>query len=52
VPQIKDPEGGYTDLLHRSVARWARRRSDIEVQIRNRQEAFRAQSREVLDEWE
>jgi DNA helicase HerA-like ATPase len=52
VPQLKDPKGDYTDLLRRSEARWARSRSDIEAEIRNRHDRFRAQSREVLDEWE
>jgi hypothetical protein len=52
VPTIETPEVDATDLLRRSLARWARRRAEIESEIRRRHESMRISTNEVLHEWE
>lgn len=52
VPIVKQPTADETDLYQRSRARWARRRTDIEAEIRSRREGGRGPSREALDAWE
>ena len=50
-PTIREPKIDCTDLLARSRARWARKRSDIEEEIRARQAMFTAKH-EALHDWE
>jgi hypothetical protein len=52
VPNVNDPAADYTDLYNRCRARWARRRNDVESEIRQRQQQAKRSSGEVLDEWE
>lgn len=52
VPNVNEPAADYTDLYNRCRARWARRRADVESEIRQRQQQARRSSGEVLDEWE
>lgn len=42
----------YTDLLKRSRARWARKRTEVEREIRHRRSTLTAASKEALDDWE
>jgi hypothetical protein len=52
VPAVADPQFDYSGLYNRCRARWARRRADIETEIRARhQQATRGVSG-VLNEWE
>ncbi len=52
VPTIAMPEADATDLLRRSLARWARRRTDIEGEIRRRHESMRISTNEALHDWQ
>lgn len=52
VPLLDEPRGDYTDLYNRSRARWARRRTDIEREIRERANASEDTPKEPLDDWE
>ena len=52
VPTVADPGVDYTDLYNRCRARWARRRNDIEAEIRARRQQATRTSDEVLDAWE
>jgi hypothetical protein len=52
VPVVQVPNIDPSDLYRRSRARWARRRRDIEEEIRNRREIGRRNNREALDAWE
>jgi hypothetical protein len=52
VPNVAQPEGDYSDLYNRCRARWARRRTDIETEIRARHQQARRRVGEVLDDWE
>jgi hypothetical protein len=51
-PTVQEPEIDSSDLYRRSCARWARRRRDIEEEIRNRRAVGRPNQREALDGWE
>ncbi len=52
VPQIENPRMDYRDLYNRCRNRWAKRRADIDAEIRRRQSGFARSSNEVLHEWE
>jgi len=52
VPNVADPGGDYADLYNRCRARWARRRTDIEAEIRQRQQQANRRTEEVLNDWE
>jgi hypothetical protein len=52
VPNITTPEVDSADLLRRSLARWARRRNEIEAEIQRRHQSMRISTNEVLHDWE
>jgi hypothetical protein len=52
VPNVAEPEADSADLYNRCRARWARRRTDIESEIRARHQQANRRSEEVLDAWE
>ena len=52
VPTVTQPEADSTDLYNRCRARWARRRIDIEAEIRQRHQQASRRTEEVLDDWE
>jgi len=52
VPLIEHPRGEYTDLYNRCRQRWAKRRADLEEEIRQRHAAFTRTTKEVLHDWE
>jgi hypothetical protein len=52
VPNVTDPQADYTDLYSRCRSRWARRRTDIEADIRARRSRATRRTDEVLNEWE
>jgi TraM recognition site of TraD and TraG len=52
VPTVSLPEGPSADLYNRCRARWARRRTDVEAEIRQRGQQARRNAGEVLDEWD
>jgi hypothetical protein len=51
-PQASAPEVDYCDLRRRCLERWARKRTDIEREIRTRQAVARDGHSEALDGWE
>jgi hypothetical protein len=52
VPTVDQPTADYSDLYRRSHARWARKRSDIEKEIAERQSAVQSSNNHVLHGWE
>ncbi len=52
VPNVAQPEADSTDLYNRCRARWTRRRTDIEAEIRQRNQQASRGTEEVLDDWE
>ncbi len=52
VPNVDEPTTNYTDLYDRCRRRWARRRTEIEAEIRARHQQARSRVGEVLDDWE
>jgi hypothetical protein len=52
VPTVREPNIDASDLYRRSRDRWARRRSEVEEEIRNRRQAGRRVSQEKLDGWD
>ena len=52
VPTLREPKTDPSDLYARSQARWARKRSDIEADIRERQVVVGWKTRKALDAWE
>jgi energy-coupling factor transporter ATP-binding protein EcfA2 len=52
VPSIANPRASYQDLYERCLRRWARRRTDIEREIQDRQKAAGEVQSEVLDAWQ
>jgi len=52
VPNVADPATDFTDLYNRCRRRWARRRTDIEVEIRRRHGQANRRTGEVLNDWE
>jgi hypothetical protein len=52
VPKLAEPKVDATGLYDRCRARWARKRSDIEEEIRQRQAVVTQSTKEALDDWE
>jgi hypothetical protein len=52
VPTVAEPRVDYADLYNRCRARWARRRTDIEAEIRARRQQAGQRTEEVLNGWE
>ena len=52
VPTLAEPKTDPSDLIARCRARWARKRSDIEAEIRQRQAVVTRKTNEVLNGWE
>jgi hypothetical protein len=52
VPTVREPDIDSSDLYHRSMARWARPRREIEAEIQNRRAVGRRPNPEALDGWE
>jgi hypothetical protein len=52
VPNVTQPNADYSDLYNRCRARWAKRRTDIESEIRQRQQLASRPTTEVLNDWE
>jgi hypothetical protein len=52
VPTLAEPKTDPSHLYARSRARWARLRSDIEAEIRERQAVASRKTKEALDAWE
>ncbi len=51
-PMLAEPKTDPSDLYARSRARWARKRTDIERDIRERQSVAGRTTKESLDDWE
>jgi hypothetical protein len=52
VPNVAESDADYSDLYNRCRARWARRRTDIEAEIRARHQQATRRTEEVLNDWE
>jgi energy-coupling factor transporter ATP-binding protein EcfA2 len=52
VPTLAAPNADVSDLYNRCRARWARKRSEIEEEIRRRQLAVTQSTSEALNDWE
>jgi len=52
VPNVAEPDADYSDLYNRCRARWARKRIDVEAEIRQRHQQGRRSTGEVLNDWE
>ena len=52
VPTLAEPKTDPSDLSARCRSRWARKRSDIEAEIAQRQAVASRKTTEVLDAWE
>jgi len=52
VPTVPQPEGRLLRVIQPLPARWARRRTEIEAEIRQPPPAGKPRSEEVLDGWE
>ena len=52
VPTIAEPKTDPSDLIARCRARWARKRSDIEADIAQRQAIGSRKTKETLNDWE
>ena len=52
VPNVAEPNADSTDLYNRCRARWARRRTDIEAEIRRRHQQAHRRTEEALDDWD
>jgi len=52
VPNVAESDADYADLYNRCRARWARRRTEIEAEIRQRHQTANRRSEEVLNDWE
>src|SRR5580658_48849 len=52
VAEVAEPTDDTTDLYNRCRAKWARRRTEIEAEIRQRHQQASRRSEEVLDGWE
>jgi hypothetical protein len=52
VPTVAEPKSDPSDLYARSRSRWARKRSDIEADIAQRQTSAKRKTKETLDDWE
>lgn len=51
VPNVDEAEADSTDLYNRCRARWARRRTDIEAEIRARHQRASRTTEEDLNDW-
>ena len=49
---VTEPDSDYTDLYNRCRLRWARRRTDIESEIRRRHTQANQRTEEALNDWE
>lgn len=52
VPELPQPSADYADLYNRCRLRWARRRTEVEQEIRGRQVHATRSSNEVLHDWD
>jgi energy-coupling factor transporter ATP-binding protein EcfA2 len=52
VPNVPEPTADYTDLYNRCRNRWARRRTDVEAEIRGRAQHAGRGPQEVLHGWD
>jgi Fe-S cluster assembly ATPase SufC len=52
VPPLAEPKADATDLYNRCRVRWARKRSEIEEDIRRRQLAVNQSTKDAIDDWE
>ena len=52
MPTVAEPKSDPSDLIARCRSRWARKRSDIEAEIRQRQAVTNRNTNEVLNGWE
>jgi hypothetical protein len=52
VPNVASSDADYSDLYNRCRARWARKRTEIEADIRQRHQTANRRSEEVLNDWE
>jgi len=52
VPNVAQSDADSRDLYNRCRARWARKRSDIESEIRQRHQLANRRTEEVLNDWE
>jgi len=52
VPTVERPKVDFSDLYRRSHARWARKRSDVEKEIVERQSAVATSDNQALHGWE
>jgi hypothetical protein len=52
VPIVNEPKTDYADLYDRSRKRWARKRTEIEKEIAERQAIIRHTGEEALRDWE
>jgi hypothetical protein len=52
VPQVDIPREDYTDLYNRCRNRWAKRRLEIEAEIRGRITTASRSNNEVLNDWD
>jgi hypothetical protein len=51
VPNVSEPKSDFKSLYHRSRARWARKRSDVEQEITRRQVIVSQSNKELLHDW-
>lgn len=52
VPTVKEPRIDSSGLYNRSQARWARKRSEVEQEITDRQAVVSRSNNAVLHDWE
>jgi hypothetical protein len=52
VPTVTEPNANSTDLYNRCRNRWARRRTVVEAEIRQRQQQASRGTEEALDAWD
>ena len=52
VPNVAQPDTDYAGLYNRCRARWARRRTEIEAEIRQRHQPANRSTEEALNDWE
>lgn len=52
VPNVSQPTADYKDLYNRCRARWAKRRTQVEAEIRQRHAQAGRRTEEVLNDWD
>lgn len=52
VPALAEPKADLTDLYNRCRTRWARKRSDVEAEIQERQLVVTQSTKDAIDDWE